>query len=91
MSRLEASFGQIGKDQEPIDLSREDHEKAFQKDMGNWSEKMSQDTGMYSYGYVDIESVKANPYGVTYLNGLLLSIFFQFGERDSVRDLYIEQ
>lgn len=57
---------QIGKDQEPIDLSREDHEKAFQKDMGNWSEKMSQDTGMYSYGYVDIESVKANPYGVPY-------------------------
>ena len=57
---------QIGKDQEPVDLSREDHEKAFQKDMGNWSEKMSQDTGMYSYGYVDIESVKANPYGVPY-------------------------
>jgi hypothetical protein len=57
---------QIGKDQEPIDLSREEHEQAFQKDMGAWGKKMAEDTGMYSFGYVDIESVKANPYGVTY-------------------------
>lgn len=57
---------QIGKDEEPIDLSREDHEKAFKKDMGDWSERMGKDTGMYSFGYVDIESVKRNPYGVTY-------------------------
>ena len=56
----------IGKDQEPLDLSREDHEQAFQKDMGDWSDKMSHDTGMYSFGYVDIESIKPNPYGVTY-------------------------
>jgi len=57
---------QIGKDQEPIDLSREEHEQAFQKDMGTWGKKMAEDTGMYSFGYVDIESVKANPYGVSY-------------------------
>lgn len=56
----------IGKDQEPIDLSQEDKEQAFFKDMGDWSETMKHDTGMYSFGYVDIESVKPHPYGVAY-------------------------
>ena len=56
----------IGKDEEPIDLSREDYEQAFLKDMGHWSEVMAQDTGMYSFGYIDIESIKANPYGIVY-------------------------
>ena len=56
----------IGKDQEPIDLSQEEYEKAFMKDMGDWSEKMAHDTGMYSFGYIDIESVKAKPYGEAY-------------------------
>ena len=56
----------VGRDQEPIDLSREKHEKAFNKDMGEWTSKMAHDTGMYSFGYVDIESIKPNPYGVAY-------------------------
>lgn len=56
----------IGKDQEPIDLSKEENEQAFMKDMGHWSDLMAHDTGMYSYGYIDIESVKPNPYGVAY-------------------------
>ena len=56
----------IGKDEEPIDLSREENEEAFMKDMGHWSEVMASDTGMYSFGYIDIESVRANPYGVAY-------------------------
>ena len=56
----------IGKDQEPIDLSQEDTEKAFFKDMGEWSETMKEDTGMYSFGYVDIESIEPHPYGVAY-------------------------
>jgi len=56
----------IGKDQEPIDLSQESNEKAFEKDMGHWAEVMSHDTGMYSFGYIDIESIKPNPYGVVY-------------------------
>lgn len=42
----------IGKDQEPIDLSREENEKAFMHDMGDWSDKMAHDSGMYSFGYV---------------------------------------
>ncbi|MCJ1391981.1 hypothetical protein MMC18_004848 [Xylographa bjoerkii] len=57
---------QVGKDQEPLDLSQEKYEKIFQKDMGDWSEKMGNDTGMYSFGYVDIESIKPNPFGVEY-------------------------
>ena len=56
----------IGRDHEPLDLSKEGNEKAFMKDMGDWREKMAQDTGMYSFGYIDIESIKANPYGVAY-------------------------
>ncbi|KAL6715478.1 hypothetical protein ACLMJK_006439 [Lecanora helva] len=56
----------IGKDQEPIDLSKEENKEAFLKDMGHWSEVMAKDTGMYSFGYIDIESIKANPYGVVY-------------------------
>ena len=56
----------IGRDQEPIDLSKEEFEKAFMKDMGHWSDLMAEDTGMYSFGYVDIESIKPNPYGVVY-------------------------
>ncbi|KAI9812882.1 MAG: hypothetical protein M1827_004400 [Pycnora praestabilis] len=56
---------QVGKDQEPIDLSKEDNLQAFMKDMGDWAGKMSHDTGMYSYGYIDLESVKPEPFGST--------------------------
>ena len=56
----------IGKDQEPIDLSKEENEQAFMKDMGHWSDLMAHDTGMYSFGYIDIESIKPHPYGVAY-------------------------
>ncbi|KAI9708895.1 MAG: hypothetical protein M1812_007858 [Candelaria pacifica] len=37
----------VGRDQEPIDLSQEDNQKAFEKDMGEWSDMMAHDTGMY--------------------------------------------
>lgn len=56
----------IGKDEEPIDLSKEEFEGAFMKDMGHWSELMAKDTGMYSFGYIDFESIKPHPYGVVY-------------------------
>ena len=56
----------IGKDQEPIDLSKEENEQAFMKDMGHWSDLMAHNTGMYSFGYIDIESIKPHPYGVAY-------------------------
>ncbi|KAI4175008.1 MAG: hypothetical protein LQ343_002035 [Gyalolechia ehrenbergii] len=56
----------IGRDQEPIDLSLREHEEAFYKDMGLWTNTMAHDTGMYSFGYVDIKSIRPNPYGVAY-------------------------
>lgn len=56
----------IGEDLEPIDLSKEENVNAFMKDMGNWGDKMAKDTGMYSFGYIDIESVKPAPYGTAY-------------------------
>ncbi|KAL8805537.1 MAG: hypothetical protein Q9182_001906 [Xanthomendoza sp. 2 TL-2023] len=56
----------LGRDEEPMDLSRADHVAAFETDMGQWRETMAGDTGMYSFGYVDVESLRANPYGVAY-------------------------
>ncbi|KJX95408.1 nadh oxidase like protein [Zymoseptoria brevis] len=54
---------QVGKDQEPIDLSQDDNVDAFMKDMGSWGEKMAKDSAMQNYGYVDIASAAAVPYG----------------------------
>jgi len=54
---------QIGKDHEPIDLSKEENTQAFMKDMGTWGEKMAKDTGKAEYGYVDITSATPIPYG----------------------------
>jgi len=54
---------QIGKDHEPIDLSVEENEKAFMKDMGTWGEKMGNNKDGKEYGYVDITSLDAVPYG----------------------------
>jgi 2,4-dienoyl-CoA reductase-like NADH-dependent reductase (Old Yellow Enzyme family) len=54
---------QVGKDQEPIDLSQDDKVDAFMKDMGAWGEKMGKDSEMKNFGYVDIESAAAVPYG----------------------------
>lgn len=54
---------QIGKDQNPIDLSDEKNFEAFQKDMGTWGQGMAEDKTGSKYGFVDIESVEAVPYG----------------------------
>ncbi|KAB2578889.1 NADH-dependent flavin oxidoreductase nadA [Lasiodiplodia theobromae] len=53
---------QLGKDHEPIDMSDEENEKAFMKDLGAWGEKMAKDSDMVHCGFVDIESVKPIPY-----------------------------
>ena len=54
---------QMGKDQEPIDLSQEDNEKAFMADMGDWAKKLAEDSKMQNYGYIDLTSAAAVPYG----------------------------
>jgi 2,4-dienoyl-CoA reductase-like NADH-dependent reductase (Old Yellow Enzyme family) len=54
---------QIGKDQEPIDMGKQENVDAFMKDMGAWAKKMGEDKEGKCVGFVDIESVKAVPYG----------------------------
>ncbi|KAF1844937.1 FMN-linked oxidoreductase [Cucurbitaria berberidis CBS 394.84] len=53
---------QLGKDQQPIDLSDENNLKAFLKDVGTWGQGLAEDKDGSKYGYVDIESVKSAPY-----------------------------
>ncbi|KAI9709276.1 MAG: hypothetical protein M1820_003396 [Bogoriella megaspora] len=53
---------QIGQEHEPIDLSDEKNVKAFEKDMGKWSEKMANNEEGWNYGYIDLESAQAIPY-----------------------------
>lgn len=55
---------QVGKDQEPIDLSDEKNVEAFMKDMKTWGEKMANDKDHKEYGYIDL-SQAGNPYGAT--------------------------
>lgn len=52
---------QLGKDEQPIDLSDEDNLKAFFKDVEKWRKSLSEDPD--KYGYLDVESVQAVPYG----------------------------
>jgi 2,4-dienoyl-CoA reductase-like NADH-dependent reductase (Old Yellow Enzyme family) len=54
---------QLGKDQQPMDMSNEENEKAFMKDMGAWGEQMAKDSEMLRSGYIDITSATPIPYG----------------------------
>jgi 2,4-dienoyl-CoA reductase-like NADH-dependent reductase (Old Yellow Enzyme family) len=54
---------QVGKDQEPIDLSDQSNVDSFQKDVKSWGEKLGGDKEMKEYGYVDL-SQASKPYGV---------------------------
>lgn len=53
---------QVGKDQEPIDLSNQANVDSFMKDMKTWGEKLGGDKEMKEYGYIDL-SQTAKPYG----------------------------
>lgn len=58
-----AQIRQLGKDEEPIDMSSEENELAFMKDLGAWGEKMAKNSDLAQYGFLDVESVQAIPYG----------------------------
>ena len=55
---------QIGRDQEPIDLTKKENVDIFMKDMAVWMKQMGEDTEGEKYGYVDLSSARAVPYGV---------------------------
>merc|ERR1712230_281972 len=52
---------QVGKDQEPIDLSVQENVDAFHKDMEAWGKKLGSDKEMKEYGYIDLSGA-AKPY-----------------------------
>jgi len=52
---------QIGKDQEPIDLSEQTNVDAFMKDMEAWGNKLGADKEMKEYGYIDLSGA-GKPY-----------------------------
>ncbi|KAF7892449.1 uncharacterized protein EAF01_010529 [Botrytis porri] len=54
---------QVGKDQEPIDLSIEKNVEIFKKEMGFWGAKMAADKECKEYGFIDWTQ-EAQPYGV---------------------------
>ena len=54
---------QVGKDQQPINMGDQKKVDAFMKDMGTWGQKMAENSDGSAYGYVDIDSVKADAYG----------------------------
>ncbi|KAH7351332.1 hypothetical protein BKA65DRAFT_536314 [Rhexocercosporidium sp. MPI-PUGE-AT-0058] len=45
---------QVGKDQQPIDLSVQENVDAFMKDMESWRKKLGSDKEMKEYGYIDL-------------------------------------
>jgi 2,4-dienoyl-CoA reductase-like NADH-dependent reductase (Old Yellow Enzyme family) len=53
---------QVGKDQEPVDLSVKENVDAFMGDMQAWQEKLGADKDMKEFGYIDL-SQAAKPYG----------------------------
>ncbi|KAL2071041.1 hypothetical protein VTL71DRAFT_12276 [Oculimacula yallundae] len=52
---------QVGKDQEPIDLSVQENVDSFMKDMETWGKKLGSDKELKEYGYIDL-SGPAKPY-----------------------------
>ena len=55
---------QVGKDEKPINMGVQENVDAFMEDMGAWGKKMAEDAGkLNTYGYVDINHVKADAYG----------------------------
>ena len=54
---------QLGKDQQPVDLSDEKNLQPFLNDVGVWSKGLAEDEDGSKYGYMDLESISAVPYG----------------------------
>jgi len=56
----------VGKDKQPLDLSREDHKKIFDQSMQQWGAMMADNSDGSKYGYVDINGIKLEPFGAAY-------------------------
>lgn len=56
----------VGNGKQPLDLSREDHKKAFDESMRQWAEGMAHNEDGSKFGFVDIAGVKLQPFGSAY-------------------------
>lgn len=56
----------VGRDKEPLDVSREDHRAVFEASMGKWAREMAENDDGSKFGYVDVEGVELQPYGTPY-------------------------
>ncbi|KAK7415726.1 hypothetical protein QQX98_005639 [Neonectria punicea] len=56
----------VGQDKEPLDLSREDHMKAFEESMKQWRESLAQNEDGSKYQFMDIAGLQLQPYGTAY-------------------------
>lgn len=53
----------VGKNKEPVDLSREDYKQAFEVSFENWRQSMSDNKDGSKFGGVDLLGVELQPYG----------------------------
>jgi len=56
----------VGKDKEPLDLSRPDHKEVFDKALEQFQKDMANNADGSKYGYMDIDGMKLQPYGTPY-------------------------
>lgn len=56
----------VGKDKEPLDLSRQEHKDALDASMRKWSQARAEDAEGALYGYVDVEGLQLPPFGAPY-------------------------
>ncbi|KAI1812427.1 NADH:flavin oxidoreductase/NADH oxidase [Poronia punctata] len=56
----------VGKDKEPLDLSRPDHKEAFDKAFEQFQKDMADNADGSKYGFMDVAGVKLEPYGTPY-------------------------
>lgn len=56
----------VGRDKQPLDLSREDHKAVFEASMQKWARGMADNSDGSKFGYVDVEGTELQPFGTPY-------------------------
>lgn len=56
----------VGQDKEPLDMSQDKYKDAFMASMQKWSESMANNKDGSKFGYVDIDGIQLQPFGVAY-------------------------
>ena len=56
----------VGRDHQPLDLSREDHHEIVKKEISEWMAGRKDNKDKVKYGSVNIKGIKLEPYGSPY-------------------------